>query len=222
MKIAVPLLFAILSSSLLADESVEPKLNYTLRIGERSYAISEGKTFEVDQISEKSKARLVADVHRIFSHQNFSFKYPRYFAFEADLSDPGHKSWALSGNDTKIMILTFRDTLTPKQFAANLAQTFGEKNTTIADAKVNLGKAVYDGALVDTTVAGSRMMMEILPTTTPKGWTKLIVIQDSVSDAGAHSQEYKELMVMLSESFAETKSGEQDGAGQPATRSESK
>ena len=213
MKLAIPFLLTVLSSSIYADESVEPKLNYTLKIGDRSYAVSEGEPFQVDSISKKSEARLVADTHRIFSHQNFSFRYPRYFSFEADLSNAMDKSWTLSGNDCKIMILTFRGTLTPRQFAANLAQTFGEKNTNITDANVKLGKVVYDGALVDTTVAGNRMMMEILPTTPPKGWTKLFVIQDSVSDAGVHSKEYKELMEMLRGSFAETQSGEQDSGG---------
>lgn len=208
MKHAIPILFGILCSSLHADESVEPKLNYTLHIGDRSYAITESKPFKIDQVSDKAEARLVADDHRVFSHQNFSFKYPRYFAFEANLSNPGHKNWTLSGNDCKIMILTFRDTLTPKQFAATLAQTFGEKNTTITDTKVKLGEESYDGALVDATVAGNRIMMEILPATPPKGWTKLFVIQDSVSDAGAHSKEYQELMNMLRGSYAEIKSGE--------------
>jgi len=215
MKLVITLLLTVLASSIHANESTEPNLNYTLKIGDRSYAVVEGEAFKVDPISDKLEARLVADVHRIFSHQNFSFRYPRYFTFEADLSDPKDKSWTLSGNDCKIMILTFRGTLTPKQFAANLAQTFGEKNTTTTDAKVKLGKTTYDSAFVDTTVAGNRMMMEILPTTPPKGWTKLFVIQDSVSDAGAHSKEYRELMEMLRGSFAETKSGEQGAAPNP-------
>ncbi|MFT6178041.1 MAG: hypothetical protein ACJAQT_000399 [Akkermansiaceae bacterium] len=76
------LILTVLVSSIHANESVEPNLNYILKIGDRSYAVVEGEMFKVDPNSDKLEARLVADVHRIFTHQNLRFKYPREFSFE--------------------------------------------------------------------------------------------------------------------------------------------
>ena len=82
MKPILTLILTVLASCLRANESVEPNLNYTLKIGDRSYAVVEGEAFKVESISETLEARLVADVHQIFTHQNLRFKYPREFSFE--------------------------------------------------------------------------------------------------------------------------------------------
>ncbi|MCW1921757.1 hypothetical protein OKA05_04280 [Luteolibacter arcticus] len=92
MKILLPILLLLSSHGLRADESVEPTLHYTLKIGERSYQISEGKPFEVEGAAGKAQAVLQAGDHRVFPYQELVFKYPAYFTFEADFSDPTDKS----------------------------------------------------------------------------------------------------------------------------------
>ena len=207
LKLIHPFLFLIAPFGLVADESVEPGLSYTLKIGERSYQISENEPFEIEAVSEKSKAQLVADSHRIFTYQSIEFEYPAHFVFEADVSDATSKSWTLSGNDCTVMILSMAVQMSATEFGAELAEQFGKKNTKISDVELQLGKTKYNGALLETTVAGTRMTMDILTLSASKGASKLLTIQDALGEDGKHSEEYEVILEKLRETFSEKDAG---------------
>ena len=197
-------LFALSTLALSADEQMEPPLRYTLMIGKHSHEIFEGQPIEIGDVRPNEKAVLTVDDYRIFPHQGLKFRYPRYFSFEANLKKPSALNWTLSGNDCKIMLFAFSDKIAPQEFAESFAGKFG-KDTNISKVDVRLGTNTYTGVKVDATIAGNRMMMDILPLPAASANSKLLVIQDSVADGGMHSDEYTKLRSVLEESFLESK-----------------
>jgi hypothetical protein len=204
MKRILLALFALSTVALAEDESVEPPLQYTLTVGGKSQQISENAPFSIGEVKPDDKAVLSVADQRIFGYRGLTFPYPRYFSFEADLQNASSLSWTLSGNDCTLMVFAFSEKLTPQQFAASLAERFGSE-TKISTVDLTLGGTKYAGAKVDATITGTHMVMEILPLASPSAKSMLLVIQDSMSDAGTHSPEYAKVMAALGKSFREAK-----------------
>lgn len=205
MKTLLPLLLAVSSFALAADESKEPPLNYSLKVGGTSYSIEEGKSFKMKPVSGEGSAILVADEHRVFNYQKVTFKYPRYFAFEVDLSDPASLSWTLSGNHCVVMLFSIEGEITAGEFGELMAGQFGKKNTATEDSHLTLAGKERTAIKLNVSLVGSRLTQEILKLKSPKGRTQLLVIQDTLDDGGKHTEEYTAAMKMIDTSFAEAK-----------------
>ncbi len=182
-------------------ESKEPPLKYTLRIGEKSIAITEGETARVDGTFNNPEVILTALPHRVFPYQGISFKYPRAFTFEADLEDADYKDWTLSGNDFKIMYFVVNDRLTTGGFADNMVDQFGPENCAVRKASpMKFGDKELSGTTLTATVVGSKMVIDIYRIPSTSTQTKLLVLQDNLDDAGNRSIEGRTALQLLKQS----------------------
>lgn len=204
MKRILLALFALSAVALADDESVEPPLQYKLTVGGKSQQVSENKPFEIGAVGPGEKAVLSVEDQRVFAYRGVRFPYPRYFTFEADVTDPENPSWTLSGTDLTIMLFAFGDKLTPQQFAENLAAKFGS-GTKISKVEMKLGGQTYAGVAVDATIAGQRMLVQILSLPSSPAQSMLLMLQDAASDDGKHSAEYGKVLADLEASFAVSK-----------------
>lgn len=191
------------SESAAPDESKEPPLTYSVRIGDKSVTTVEGETARFEGTFTNPEVTIAAQQHRMFPYQGVSFKYPRSFTFEADLSDPDAKIWTLSGNDFKIMYFVLNTRLTAADFARTMINQFGKQSSKVLNgsAKTTLGKHTLLGATLRATLATHSMIMEIYGIPTPGARTKLLVFQDSLDDSGNRSQEGKATLQVFRSSF---------------------
>src|SRR5262245_43616031 len=105
LSLAVPLLcLGCRMRTAAVDESQEPPLVCVVKLDDSSIELTEGETGQVNGTFTNPKLTVTPQPNRTFPYQGITFKYPRAFNFEADLSDPESKNWTLSGNDLKIMI----------------------------------------------------------------------------------------------------------------------
>jgi hypothetical protein len=185
------------------SESQEPPLRFNLKLGERTVVITEGETTQLRGKFEDPKVTLVVDPHRVFDFQGVSFQYPRSFGFEADLADPSAKSWTLSGNDFKIMLMVIQGSTTASEYADNLVAEFGEDNCRITDAqaKLRLGSVDLSGSTLRVNLAGHSMTMEVYLVDSTASAAKLLVFQDSLDEYGNRSNERKEALQVMASSF---------------------
>lgn len=186
------------------DESQEPPLHYSLKVGEKSFPIREGETLQLDGTYSNPKVQLQAEEFRVFRFQKVSFKYPRHFTFEADLEDATSKSWTLSGNDFKIIVFSQAAKPSSRQFADNLIEQFGTANCRVvnANARIALGSHNLRGTSLKVKIASHQLAVDIylIPTRGLDG--RMLVIQDALDDAGKPSAEAAVAMKALQSSFS--------------------
>jgi hypothetical protein len=185
------------------DESLEPPLEFVVNVGDKSISIGEGKTGQLEGSFTNPKVTVTPQPYRTFPYQGIRFRYPRSFAFEADFSEPDARNWTLSGNDLKIMFFVLNAPLTPEGFANNMLDQFGRENGKItnASAKITLGKETLTGTTAQITVVTHTMVLEAYSIPSRKGGTKLLVLQDSLDDAGNRSKESTQALKEIKASF---------------------
>ncbi len=175
------------------DETSEPKLGFTVRIGATELHLSEGAELPAKGTFTDPSVSVTVDPERLFTHVGMSFSYPRHFAFEADLSDAASQSWTLSGNDVKIMIFRFATELSVDSFVTDLAAGFGPKST-ISPISIQLGPVQYSGKRIRAVLATHEFTQDVLPLPSVKGRGRFLILQDDASGAKPESQPTRALL----------------------------
>src|SRR5690349_4597241 len=67
------------------DETKEPKLGFTVRVGSTELHLSEGDQLPAKGTFTDPSVSVTVDPERVFTHAGLSFAYPRNFSFEAEL-----------------------------------------------------------------------------------------------------------------------------------------
>lgn len=184
-----------------ADETKEPTLDYTLKVGKKSYPVIEGKAFEIETEGGKSKAVLEAKDYRVFPYQNISFHYPRHLTFEADVAEAASMTWMLSGNDVILMVFSMDGDISAAEMADSLKLQYGSKNTKLLPETLSLGGKKYEAVRLEVNLVGTTLCQKVLKLKSVGGRTLLLVLQDSLSDEGKHSAEFDAAVKMVSETL---------------------
>ena len=185
------------------EESKEPPLEFVVNIGDKSITITEGNTAQLDGTFANPTISVNPQPHRIFPYGGITFKYPRSFAFEANLADPEGKNWTLSGNDLKLMYFVYSARITTGEFANNMIGQFGREKCKVTDAnaKIILGNQTLSGTTIQINIATHKMVMDIYRIPSHGAGTKLVVFQDSLDDAGNRSKEGLQALKEIESSF---------------------
>ncbi|MFN7733552.1 MAG: hypothetical protein ACK5OB_16770 [Pirellula sp.] len=177
------------------DESTEPPLKYTLKVGDQSIDINEGETARLEGVFTNPEVTLTTQPFREFTYQGISFRYPSKFVFEADLDDANYKNWTLSGNDFKIMYFVLNARLTTSDFAKSMMGKFGLENCELANApQMKFGDKSLSGTTLNVTLAGNKLVIDIYGVSSNGKQTKLLVLQDDLDDSGNRSTEGKQAL----------------------------
>lgn len=187
-----------------ADESVEPPMRYSIKVGEKAATLSESETIQLEGTFANPKITVTAQPHRVFPYQGVQFNYPRAFAFESDLEDQGAKSWTLSGSNFKIMYFVLNASVSTAEFANTMIDQFGRESARIvnANATITLGKEKLTGTSLQATIAKHKMVIDIYRVPSRGTKTKLLVFQDSLDDLGNRSKESQHTLAEIKSSFA--------------------
>lgn len=197
---AAATLFLVAGNPLAASEALEPPLNYTLKMGERTVRLVPGTEVELKGTFTNPKLTLVPDDHRLFTYGGVTFGYPSDFAFEADFSEKGLKSWTLDGSDCVIMIHCYEtEKTTPAAIAESLKGVYGEDSKTEPISHTFNGKKL-SGVRVHATVAETTFFQDILALPSDQG-SRLLILQDLPKHAKVSDAETKKVMKLLNETL---------------------
>lgn len=200
-------MFLFLASSVLPaigqDESQEPPLGFVVKVDDKSITVGEGETAEVEGAFTNPKVTVTPQPYRVFPYQGVSFKYPRSFAFGADLVDPNEKIWTLSGNDLTIMYFVMNSEFTPADYAETMMDEVGAENCEVLDeeAKITLGEEKLSGIKIQISAAGIEVVMEIYQVPSRDSVTKFLIFQDTPDESGNRSKEYVQAIKEIESSF---------------------
>jgi hypothetical protein len=183
-----------------AAEDVEPPLNYTLKIGDQSTRLVPGTEAEVKGTFTNPKITLVPDEHRTFTYGGVTFGYPSNFAFEADFSEAGLKSWTLDGSDCVIMLHRYEtEKVTPKELIVSLKAAYGEKSKTEPITHTFNGKK-YSGMRIHASLADTKFFQDVIALPSEKG-SCIMILQDLPTNAKVSDAETKQVMKLLNETL---------------------
>lgn len=182
------------------DETTEPKLSFTVRVGSTELRLSEGDQLPAKGTFTDPAVSVTVDPERVFTHAGLSFAYPRNFSFEADLSEPHSHSWTLSGNDVKIMVFRFSTELSIESFSKEIAEGFGP-SASISPISIQLGSTEYSGKRVRAKIATHAFTQDIFSLPAIKGKGRFLVLQD---DADGNKPESQPTRALLAKTFRVT------------------
>lgn len=173
------------------DQAIEPADKYKLIINEKEFPIELNKYLKLPD----SKIILMIEPNKTFNYGGVHFKYPRYFTFEANVKKEYYKSWTLAGNDAKIMIQNYKIITDHKAMAKTLIKTWGKENCKQIQCEMKIPDRILHGTKIIVTIKTTKISQEIYSFNSSDGsdgsdGSKLMIIQDTISDTGANSAEY--------------------------------
>jgi len=183
-----------------ADASIEPADSYRLLLNGQELPLFTDKEVELPADAGNASVRLTVDPDKKFTYGGVNLSYPRYFTFEADLSDPAMELWSLSGNKAVLMIQRYPVEMNHRTMAEQLLPSFGVENTTLSDCEIVLDQKKSAGSRVVTTIGDGTISQEIYSFKLASG-SLLLILQDTLAANGSASSESIKFREQLSKTF---------------------
>lgn len=184
-----------------ADESREPPLSYVLEVGGARVPVEEGRAVRLEGTFTDPEVRLEVGAHRTFSYGGISFRYPRSFLFEADVSDPEAKSWTLEGNSLTVIVYRIQADVGAADLIESIAEEVGEAEPTLEPTRIELGGRAVEGLRWRAEIARQRLVYEVFPIPTPGAGTTHLLLLDLPGDDAGRSDEAGRVLPVIAEAF---------------------
>ncbi len=194
----------VLGSIVSADDTTEPPLSYTLEVDGQKFLLNADKTVILKGDFQNPKVTLRAAATRRFEHDNIAFDYPANFTFEADLSEPGIRTWTLSGNNVTLMLFDFEQPVKPAELIASTAEALEANVDRMEPTTLKFGSLTADGQSGLLKVGTVVLTYTVVALPATEGKIRLFIVQDLPKDNGESSDEKTAILKMLDESFAQT------------------
>jgi hypothetical protein len=150
-------------------------------------------------IDGKAVKLLVSELPwRHFAQAGVQFDYPRHYPWESDATPP--RSWTLDGNDSVIMLFeqAAGAARTPESLADGLERALAAKAPERGKAVLRTTRAGTLTGIVSTVKLATSTITNEVFSLQAHDRSSLLVLQDSLDDAGNHSSEYIEMRQRLS------------------------
>lgn len=187
-----------------SDAAVEPPLEFVLNVGGKDMPVRLDEPFELEGGDGKQVLTLSVGDTRLFDKSGIKFRYPRHFAFEADLEDPTFQGWTLDGNSTVMMLFLAPDTddaaTMRDDFVETMVEQFGEEQTSVSKTSISLEDEAVSGSRIEALIADVTLRQDIFGLATPEG-ALILVIQDTLEDDGSPTKETAGAIELLKETF---------------------
>jgi hypothetical protein len=184
------------------DEAKEPPLTFVVKLDEQEARIVEGETGKLPGFFTNPQLTITPEPYRVFPFQGVRFEYPRTYSFASNLKNPREKTWTLSGDDATIMFFAFPHRVTAAQYAEGTVKLFAKTEPKIVetDCKLKLGAIEVTGIKIQTNYAHT-LTQEAFDLPTPKGRSRLLILQDNPDKEGNRSPEMIGIRKLLDKSF---------------------
>ena len=194
----LPILLLLIVTCLRAEDK-EPPVLYTLQIGDKKVRLGENKPAKVEGSFANPEVKLIPDNERHFTYGGLSFKYPKYFAFEADFTTEGLKIWTLDGNDFVIIVQSYEEKMTGADVVKEMVQMYGA-NTKKKEITYKFNKQNLKGTRLVVKFAQITLYQDVLEVPTKKG-SRILILQDLPLEEKISDKESKNVLSLLSETF---------------------
>ncbi len=199
----IVLLAGMVEANAQTSEAIEPPLQYQLKLGDKSQAISEGVPATFEGSYTNPAATLEVAPERVFPYGGVRFAYPRHYTFEADFTSPGLKIWTVSGNNLKIMYFVSDQPFTAETLLAGMAEQLGQGASGVekSPATLQMPGQTLAGIRGTIQIAIQRLTNDAFTLPPQGGKSRVLLLQDALKDSGAASDESAPATALLSKSL---------------------
>jgi hypothetical protein len=203
-RIVAVLLTALwLPTSRASDESVEPPLEYSVKVGDEAATLVEGKPLRICGTFTDPLVTVTPHTYRVFPYQGLNFKYPKGFTFKANVEDPARKRWILAGGEAKLIYSVLAMEMSTDDFVSQMVEHFAREDIKFvkADASITLGGQQLAGVSMKTAIAGHKLAVDVYRLPSRGSETRFLMIQDHLDPSGNRSKEGIELLAQMDASL---------------------
>lgn len=185
---------------------VEPPLEFQLQVGTQSVPVALDEEFTVTLGGEVVRMTLTVAPDRLFDNTDgVRFRYPKNMAFAYDGSAPDVKIWTMDGGDCVLMLFRFEDPGMEVDEVSvtvleQLVSTFGRGNTEVSKRKLVLGGRTLECSRLVARIVGESIVQELVAFAHGKD-VCVLSMQDSPTDSGESTKEYREILALLARTF---------------------
>ena len=192
---------ATVCSVLRADDTTEPPLSYILEVDGQKFLLNADKTVILKGKFDNPKVTLRPSETRRFEHEGIAFDYPANFTFEADLDEPGIRTWTMSGNNVTLMLFDFEEAVKPAELIASTAETLNTDVDRMDPVTLKLGSLNSEGHTAQLKVGEVALTYTVVALPSNEGKSRLFIVQDLPKDDGQPSDEKTAILGTLEKSF---------------------
>jgi len=169
-----------------SKEDEEPPQTFQLEIdGSKGIPIELDQPFAAASIPVGKTAVLRVEAYRTFRYAGLSFRYPREYLFEADLTNAGIASWILTGNDCMLNIQRHEGRADPEalrnELLEHLMGAYKPGLSETAAVRLKLGTATVTGTRVQVQLWGEAIHQDVFAFR-PGRDSVVVLIQDTLKD----------------------------------------
>jgi len=180
-------------------QTSEPEQVFQLFINDTAYKISPNKELEVD-LKGLSKIRLAPLANKNFNSAGVQFSYASQMAFEFEFDEESELNlWTLDGSNVVVMLFAYNSTtLSHKELAQGMSSSYEQAETYPDELKIAGSK--LKGTKITVRLVGNLLVQRVFSVPSKTG-SRILIVQDTLNDDGAHSEEYKQTIKTLDASF---------------------
>ena len=183
------------------DQSVEPPVQFTLKVDGKTFTGEIGKTFKLNGEFKDSSAKISTSNFRNFNYEGVSFHYPVKHHWEADLSDPQSKAWAMIGTESSISLFVISEEYSAEDYAKELIEDFDTETYDEKELKLKLGEQEFEVLRLIFEADEYEYVYDIVSLPQQNGNSRLLLLEDVAPDRNPDSEEAKAVMSLLKKSF---------------------
>ncbi|HEX8234738.1 MAG TPA: hypothetical protein VF600_02185 [Abditibacteriaceae bacterium] len=186
-----------------AIDGQEPAAEYVLEIDGKARPVALNKEFRVPVNAGNARMKLSLRPLRTFNKSGVRFQYPTQYTFEADTSDPTVTHWAVSGNNSILMLHRFEKVEASAALQAvtsELVSQFGKSNVKVNAVSMVLDRRKVAGKRLNVMLAGQKVVQEVFAFSNRES-TFVLIVQDTTQDNGKETPETTRLKKLLAASL---------------------
>ena len=183
---------------------VEPQQIFVLAGNGKECELRIGEPVALPKEFEGQKVTLRVRPARLFEYQGLRFRYPQTFSWYYESKESGSELVTLSGRTT-VLQLTFASDKTAaaalvESTARALAEKLGPKAIVRTCVLIGSANRILEGKQVEMTVAGQTSTQSVFAARLGD-LAAVLVVQDTLTDAGKPDPETEALLQMFSDSL---------------------
>lgn len=179
-------------------KSVAPAPSYQLKIDGVVHEITLAAPAEITLADTKHTIELVKNNTSTFNQAGLAFEFDanRHFSYETISPEVDH--WSLDGNNSVIMVQHYADCSPFEDIVEVFAQQFEQMGSkvTVADSEMAIKNKRIQGKSLTMQFGEVRLTQQLYYFSHMPSCV-VLVLQDTLTDAGEHSDEFDELKTLL-------------------------
>ena len=201
--IVVCVFTSIVSIAQKGDSSIygkEPKLQIALKINNKNYKVYENEELKINEPVTNPAITVKISDYKTFENAAYSFDYPKNMSYEYSREEASN-TWTLNGNSLNIIVFELEAKVPTDLLINEMIDKFGKENCKTENAAYSFGNKKCAGRKLNISLAGQKLVLFFYELVSAKNKSGFIAFQDSLTDTGESSEEYRKVLSLVESTF---------------------